>query len=138
MSDCDLQNKLKNISIEMNIPEDSTIITSLGEPSHNRVIKHPVIIHNEDSATSVQVGNYIGETLIIDNNISPIAAQLLAKLEIQEESGDFEDIIELAFIILESGEYRLYLNTDNYTTYYDFENITLFDYALKNKLHEAY
>lgn len=137
MSDCNLQSKLTNASKEMNIPEDSTIITTLGMPSYNRVVKHPVIIHNEGSVTSVQVGSSIGGTLIIDDNVSAIATQLLAKLEIQEESGDFEDVIELAFIILETGKYRLYINTENYSTDYDFDSISLFDYVLKNKLHEA-
>jgi hypothetical protein len=137
MSECNLQNELKLISKEMNIPEDSTITTCLGEASYVRLIKHPIVIHNEGSCASVQVGVHVGSTSTIDPNISAVAVELLEKLERQEEFGDFEDLLELSFIILESGEYRLYVNTDNYTSYYDFEDITMFDYVLKNKLHEA-
>lgn len=108
----------------------------LGEASYNRAITHPVIIRNEGSCTSVQVGSTSYGEYDIDNAVLKQAQALLDTLERQEEGGDFDNLEELSFIILESGVYRLYLAASTYTAYTDFIDLSEFDMRLKTKLYE--
>ncbi len=127
-----LDTKLSAIAKSGNIQAE----VLLGETSFVTRPTHAVIARNEGSHCSVQLGSMAYGEYNIDENVLPLAQSLLDALEHEEESGDFGQVEDLSFIILESGEYRLYLQTDEYSKDVDFIDITQFHALLKNKLYQ--
>jgi hypothetical protein len=84
-------------------------IVEFGDPSQVSVIKHPVIVReNEDSPVSVQIGSLIGDTIYIDTALASKVNEIRAKLEKFLESGDHDGMAALDLIIIEKEGYRLY------------------------------
>jgi hypothetical protein len=131
----DIELYLKKIGKDAGISAE----VQLGEASYDRFIVFPIIIYNETSCCSVQIGQYFPNStddVRLDADVLKTAQEMLDKLEFQEEHGDFIDLEELAFVILDSGEYSLFISTESYSGSHHFSDLSLFEHVLKNKLYD--
>jgi hypothetical protein len=84
-------------------------IVDIGDPSYVSVIKHPVIVReNEDSPVTVQIGSLIGNVIYIDTEVASKVNEIRAKIEKFLESGDHDGLAFLDLFIIEKEGYRLY------------------------------
>ena len=139
----ELKNKSTTDDIELYLKElgkDAGITAGihLGEASYDPVTVFPILIYNEKSCCNVQIGQYFPDNttddIKLDTDVLKTAQALLDKMEIQEKHDDLFDVEEIAFMLLDSGEYSLYISTERFSDCYNFAELSRFDYILNNKL----